>query len=279
MKFDFPIVLRRPLIVFDIESTGISPRADRIIELAALRLNPDGTRDDRVWLLNPTVKIPVESIAIHGITDAEVANCPTFAEKAFEIFTFFEGCDLGGFSVGYFDAQILNEEFLRCGIRDFHPDGRAIVDAQKIYHKREPRDLTAALKFYCNRDLGADAHGALADAQATLEVLVVQLARYPDLPRSVEALDRMFNPQDPLNVDRQGRWRWMNGEVCVNFGKKKGTKLRDLANDPHEGHAYLEWMTRGDFPEDTRQVAEQALKGVLPTKGQSVAQKLASGER
>ncbi len=260
----FPIPLRKPLIVFDIESTGTSPRADRILELAALRLNPDGSRDERVWLVNPTVKIPVESIAIHGITDAEVAGCPTFADVALEVFSFFSGCDLAGFSAGYFDAQILNEEFLRCGIRDFHPEARALVDAQKIYHKREPRDLTAALRFYCGRELGADAHGALADARATLEVIVGQLVRYPDLPRDVDALDRMFNPQDPFNVDRMGRWRWVNGEVTVNFGKKKGMTLRALTADRHDGQSFLKWMVKGDFPEDTRAVAENALRGIFP---------------
>ena len=267
MKTEFPIALKRPLVVFDIEATGLSPRADRILELAALRLNPDGTRDDRVWLLNPEMKIPVESIAIHGITDAEVADCPTFADKALEIYSFFEGCDLGGFAVGYFDAQILNEEFLRCGIKTFHPEARAMVDAQKIYHKREPRDLTAALKFYCGRDLGDAAHGALADAEATLEVLAGEMERYPDLPRDVDALDKLFNPVDPLNVDRMGKWRWVNGEVTVNFGKKKGTKLSDLMADRLDGHSFLKWIARSDMPEDTRAVAENALRGYLPTLG------------
>lgn len=268
MKYDFPIVLNRPLVVFDIESTGISPRADRIIELAAIRLNPDGSRDEREWLLNPQMKIPIEAVAIHGITDEEVADCPTFAEVATEIFMFFEGCDLAGFSAGYFDAQILNEEFLRCDIRNFHPEGRALVDAQKIYHKREPRDLTAALKFYCNKDLGEAAHGAMADTRATLEVLIGQFERYPDLPRDVPALDEMFNPRDPLNVDRMGRWRWVDGEVCVNFGKKKGVKLRELVDGTiSDGKSFLKWMTKSDFPEDTRVVAEEALRGFLPTRG------------
>ena len=266
MNHVFPIALRRPLVVFDIEATGLSPRADRVIELAALRLNPDGSRDDRVWLLNPGVKIPVESIAIHGITDAEVAGCPTFAEKALEIYSFFEGCDLGGFSVGYFDAQILNEEFLRCGINTFHPEARAMVDAQKIFHKREPRDLTAALKFYCGKDLGEAAHGALADAEATLEVLAGELEKYPDLPRDVEALDKLFNPVDPLNVDRSGKWRWVGGEVTVNFGKKKGARLRDLMADRLDGHSFLKWIVRSDLPEDTRAVAENALRGFVPTR-------------
>jgi DNA polymerase-3 subunit epsilon len=261
----FPIPLKRPLIIFDIEATGLSPRADRILELAALRLNPDGSRDDCVWLLNPTVPIPIDSIAIHGITDEEVADCPTFADVALEILTFFEGCDLGGFASGYFDIQILQEEFLRCGIKTFAPESRAMLDAQKIYHKREPRDLTAALKFYCGRDLGEDAHGAFADAEASLEVLIGQFERYPDLPRDLNALDMMFNPRDPLNVDRTGRWRWVNGEVVLNFGKKKGAKLKDLIADK-EGQSFLKWMIKGDFPDDTRAIAEQALRGYLPTR-------------
>jgi DNA polymerase-3 subunit epsilon len=265
----FPIPLKRPLIIFDIEATGLSPRADRILELAALRLNPDGTRDDRVWLVNPTIKIPIDSIAIHGITDEEVADCPTFADVALEILTFFEGCDLGGFASGYFDIQILQEEFLRCDIKSFAPESRAMLDAQKIYHKREPRDLTAALKFYCARDLGEDAHGALADAEASLEVIVGQLERYKDLPHDVDALDAMFNPRDPLNVDRSGRWRWVDGAVTLNFGKKKGTKLADLMKD-QEGKAFLKWMIKGDFPDDTRAIAEQALRGYLPTRMTSV---------
>ncbi len=262
---DFPIVLRRPLVIFDIESTGLSPRADRIIELAAVRIEVDGSQQERVWLLNPDVEIPEEVIAIHHISNAEVRDCPKFADVAQEIFEFFKGADLGGYSIGYFDTQILNEEFRRCDILDFHPEGRAIWDAQKIYHKREPRDLTAALKFYCNKDLGDAAHGALADTRATIEVLKAQLDHYGDLPRDVDALDRMFNAKDPKNVDRMGRWRWMNGAVCVNFGKKKGEKLEDLAGDKQDGHSFLKWMLRSDFPDDTRLVAEKALKGIFPT--------------
>ncbi|MEG2414705.1 MAG: 3'-5' exonuclease [Kiritimatiellia bacterium] len=260
----FPLPLKHPLIVFDIESTGVSPRADRLIELAAIRLNPDGSQDEKVWLVNPTVKIPVESIAIHGITDAEVATCPTFADKALEIFSFFGECDLAGFSVGYFDAQMLNEEFITAGIRDFHPEARYLLDAQKIYHKREPRDLTAALKFYCGKDLGADAHGALADTRATLAVIIGQFEKYPDLPHDLEAIDKIFNPQDPLNADRMGRFRWIEGEITVNFGKKKGQKLRDLAADKQDGRSFLRWIIKGDFAEDTRRLAEDALNGKIP---------------
>ncbi len=260
-----PVTLRRPIVIFDVESTGLSPRADRIIELAAIKLSPDGHQEERTWLINPGMEIPEEVIAIHHITNADVRDCPHFEDVAQEIYDFFDGCDLGGYSIGYFDTQILNEEFARCNLFDFHPESRAIWDAQKIYHKREPRDLTAALKFYCGKDLGDAAHGALADTKATLEVLLGQLERYPDLPRDVDALDKMFNPKDPKNLDRMGRWRWMNGAVCVNFGKKKGEKLLDLAADKRDGHSFLKWILRSDFPEDTRFVAEQALKGLFPT--------------
>ena len=264
---NFPIKLRRPLIVFDIESTGTSPRADRIIELAAVRLNPNGSRDEKTWLINPERKIPVETIAIHGITDAEVADCPYFRDVALDILTFFADCDLAGFSAGFFDIPILNEEFLRCGITDFRPETRALVDAQKIYHKFEPRNLSAAMRFYCNREIEEIglAHSAMTDTKATIEVLIGELNRYPEseLPHDIDALDKMFNAKDPFNVDRAGRWRWSEGEVVVNFGKKKGEKLRDLVANK-DGQSFLKWMIKGDFPPDTRDVAEKALAGIFP---------------
>ena len=152
-------------------------------------------------------------------------------------------------------------------IKHCPPETGARVDVQKFNHKREPRELTAAWKFYCGKDLGDAAHGALADAEATLEVLAGEMERYPDLPRDVDALDKLFNPVDPLNVDRMGKWRWVNGEVTVNFGKKKGTKLSDLMADRLDGHSFLKWIARSDMPEDTRAVAENALRGYLPTLG------------
>ena len=166
--------LDRPLVVFDIESTGVNPRQDRIIELAAIKLNPDGTEVTKTWLLNPTIPIPPETTAIHGITDDIVRDCPTFADAADEIFNFFADCDLSGFNADRFDIPCIEEEFARVG-RDFGASRRRHVDVQRIYHKMEPRDLTAAVRFYLGRD-HVGAHGAEADAAATVDVLKAQMA-------------------------------------------------------------------------------------------------------
>lgn len=256
---DLPLKLDRPLVVFDIESTGISPRADRIIELAAIRVETSGKKRSRDWLLNPTVPIPLETTAIHGITNEIVADCPTFADVAGEIRDFFAGCDLAGFNHTRFDIPMLCEEFTRVGI-DFAVDGRRTLDAQRIFHQREPRDLTAALAFYCD-EIFTEAHGASADTEATLRVLAGQFKRYPDLPRDMEELDRLLNPRDPFSVDRSGRLRWVDNEITINFGRKKGRRLRDLvANDA----SFLNWMLRSDFPPDTRQIVRDAMDGKWP---------------
>ena len=251
--------LDRPLAVFDIESTGISPRRDRIIELAAVKVNTDGAEETRCWLLNPTVHIPEETTAIHGIADADVKDCPTFAERAQEILAFFEGCDLSGFNADRFDIPCLEEEFARVRI-NFAAGRRRHVDAQRIYHRKEPRDLAAAVRFYCGR-AHEGAHGAEADATATLEVLKAQLTRYPDLPRDVDALDEYLVPHDHLNADRNGFFRWKDGEWTINFGKKRGESLkRILLEEPN----FLRWMIKGDFDTEVRMIAADALEGRLP---------------
>lgn len=255
----FPIKLERPLIVFDIEATGISPRADRIIELAAIRIEPDGSEVKGYWLLNPGVPIPVETTAIHGITDDIVKEQPTFKEKALEILTFFGEADLAGFNAGRFDIPMLAEEFARASI-PFDADRRRLLDAQRIFHTKEPRDLSAALNFYCART-HTDAHGAEADVRATLDVIIGQFARYPDLPQDMNTLDRTFNPIDPFNVDRSGRLRWVNDEVTINFGKKKGCKIKDLVKDDP---GFIKWIIKNDFPQDTRMICENALNGIFP---------------
>ena len=255
----FPIELKRPLVVFDIESTGISPRKDRIIELAAVKVGVDGEEERRCWLLNPTVHIPEETTAIHGIADEDVKDCPTFAEKAKEIFAYFEGCDLSGFNADRFDIPCLEEEFARCGF-NFAAGRRKHVDVQRIYHRKEPRDLTAAVRFYCDRAHDG-AHGAEADAAATLEVLKAQFARYADLPQSVDALDEYIAPHDPLNADRNGMFRWKDGEWTINFGKRRGESLkRIMINEPN----FLRWMVKGDFDTEARMIAADALEGRLP---------------
>ena len=227
--------LDRPLVVFDIESTGVNARQDRIIELAAIRIEPDGTETEKCWLLNPGVPIPPETTAIHGISDEVVKDCPTFADKAEEIAAFFKDCDLSGFNSDRFDVPCLEEEFSRVGL-NFGASDRRHVDVQRIYHKREPRDLTAAVRFYCGRD-HVGAHGAEADARATLDVLKAQLEKYGDLPKT-------------------------NGQWCINFGKKKGVSLKELFL--HEQN-FLKWFVKGNFETDARMIVQDLLeRGVLP---------------
>ena len=249
------LALDRPLAVFDVESTGLNPRTDRIVELSVLRVGPDGSRETRTWRFNPTVPIPPETTAIHGITDEMAASQPTFAEKAAEILDFFKDCDLGGFGLSKLDIPILDEEFARCGLRS-NPDARRMFDALRVYHAREPRDLSAAMRFYCGEE-HVGAHGAEADAAAALRVLEGEFEKYADLPENPDAFDAAFNPRDPSFLDREGRFRKVDGRTVVNFGKKKGKFLDDVADaDP----SFLRWILHGDFAHDTKKVAADALE-------------------
>ncbi len=252
--------LDRPIAFFDIESTGTSPRADRIVELCVIKLFPDERKETHCWRINPQIPIPAEATEIHGISDADVASAPTFMELADRIWEVFENADLGGYNLVRFDVPMLVEEFARVG-RKFDPESCRIIDAQRIYHQREPRDLSAAMRHYCNEEL-VGAHGAEADVDATIRVLEGQLAMYEDLPMDVEALDAYCNPRDPSWVDRQGRLVWQNGEVALNFGRKKGMRLRDLAE---QDQGFCNWILRSDFPQDTRQIVQDAMDGTFPT--------------
>jgi DNA polymerase-3 subunit epsilon len=254
-----PLKLDRPLAALDIEATGITPLADRIVELAIIRVAPDGTRETRTWRVNPGIPIPSEATAIHGIRDADVAACPPFVRIAEEVYYFLEGCDLVGYNLARYDIPMLTEEFRRADVR-FDVDNRRVIDAQRIFHRREPRDLTAALAFYCGATHDG-AHGAVADAEATLRVLEGQFAKYPDLPRDLDALNAYCSPRRANWVDRVGRLRWENGEVVLNFGRMKGTSLKTLiADEP----GFLQWLLRGDFPRDTKEIVKNALANRWP---------------
>lgn len=252
--------LDRPLVVFDIESTGTSPRQDRIIELAAIKIMPDGTEERKCWLLNPGVHIPEETTLIHSIADEDVADCPLFSEKAREIYEFFDGCDLSGFNADRFDIPCLEEEFARVGLL-FGSSARRHVDVQRIYHRMERRDLSAAVRFYLGKNHDG-AHGAMADAEATLGVLCSQLERYGELPHTVQEMDEYLVPRDPLNADRGGMLRWKDGELTVNFGRKKGVSLAKLfKTEPN----YLRWIVKGDFDTEVRMIVDDLLRnGRLP---------------
>jgi len=259
--------LDHPLAVFDIEATGTSPRADRIVEIAVIKMEPDGTRSTHTSRVNPGIKIPAEATRVHGITDADVAACPSFPDIAPGLFELLQGCDLAGYNLLRYDIPMLVEEFLRAGI-DFRAEGRRVVDAQRIFHRREPRDLSAALLFYCDAS-HSDAHGAEADAAATLRVLEGQLKTYPDLPHDIGQLDLYCNPRAPDWADRTGRLRWVNGQVVLNFGKRKGEPLKDIIErDPN----YIKWMLTSDFPRDTQEIVRAATEGTWPTPPESTTE-------
>lgn len=253
------IKLERPIAFFDIEATGVSPRADRMVELCMIRIRPDRSAATLTYRLNPEMHIPEETTAIHGITDADVKDCPTFAQIAQEVADFLEGCDLGGFNILRYDIPMLQEEFTRAGMK-FTTDTRRVLDVQRIFHRREPRDLSAALKFYCG-DAHVDAHGAEADVIATIRTFAGQLERYPDLPHDIAALDAYCNPQNPTWVDQTGRLKWSGNRVLLNFGKNKGKTLKSLIDgDP----GFINWLLKSDFPADTREIVINAQKGIWP---------------
>jgi DNA polymerase-3 subunit epsilon len=243
--------LKRPLVVFDLETTGISISTDRIIELAYIKVMPDGSEQMQTMRFNPGITIPPEVIKIHGITNEDVANCPPFATKAKELADAFKGCDFAGFNSNKFDFPMLVEEFLRAGV-EFDVDNRKFVDAQRIFHMMEQRTLTAAYKFYCNKEL-TDAHSAAADTKATLEVLKAQIAHYDALENDIDQLHRISGQTN--QVDLAGRMILNDkGEVVFNFGKHKGKEVtKVLLSEP----AYYQWMMENDFPLDTKRKLTQ----------------------
>lgn len=251
--------LDRPLAVFDIEATGTSTRSDRIVELAIVRLMPDKTRSTHTFRVNPRMPIPPEATAIHGISDEDVAGSPVFSDVAGEISGLLDKCDLAGYNIIHFDIPLLTEEFIRAK-REFTIEGRRIIDAQRIFHIREPRDLTSALAFFCG-ETHHEAHQAESDAIATIKVLEGQFERYPDLPRAMDELHAYCNQRKPDWLDRMGRLKWTDGKIVLNFGKKKGVPLRDLIkNEP----GFIKWMLKGDFPRDTQEIVRNAMADKWP---------------
>jgi DNA polymerase-3 subunit epsilon len=252
--------LQRDLVFFDLESTGIDPRNDRIVEIAGLKLRADGGTEMKSLRLNPGRPIPKESSAIHGITDDDVRHSPSFEAVAPELRQFFEGADLAGFNLVRFDIPLLTAEFERVGYR-FSLLERRVIDTQTIFHKLEPRTLVAAFKLYVGRDL-SNAHSAAADACATAEVLAGQLARYPELPADVDALDA-FCREARGGIDLGGRLFWQNGEAVLAFGKHRGKPLKEVAK---KDRGWLEWVAGpdADFLSDFKDLCAAALAGRFP---------------
>ncbi len=262
------LVLRKPLAFFDLETTGINTAKDRIVEICIMKAMPGGDVVSKTQRVNPGIPIPLESSLIHGIYDDDVKDAPLFKTIARNLAQFLEGCDLAGFNSNRFDVPLLVEEFLRANV-DFDVKSRRLLDAQRIFHLMEPRNLTAAYKFYCDKDL-IGAHGAEADTLATLEVLNAQVQRYKgQVTRADSGQDVLFdNDMDVLhsltanrNVDLAGRIILNNEGVEVfNFGKHKDRPVLEvLQKEP----AFYDWMLKGDFPLDTKRRLTEILLRML----------------
>ena len=240
--------LKRPIIFFDLETTGVDAAHDRIVEISMVKVEPDGSKQVKTRRINPEMPIPAEATAVHGISDEDVKDEPTFKQIAKSLAKFIEGCDFGGFNSNRFDLPMLVEEFMRAEVDvDFRK--RKFVDVQNIFHKKEQRTLVAAYKFYCDKDL-ENAHSAEADTLATYEVLEAQIARYGDIGDTIEEL-AAFSTHGEV-VDFAGRIALNDkGEEIFTFGKYKGRKVEDIFRDEP---SYYSWMMQGDFPLYTKKV-------------------------
>jgi len=246
--------LERPVVVLDTEATGANPRADRIVEIACVKIDPDGRQDRWVRRVNPEMPIPPAAIAIHGIRDEDVAALPPFRQIAAELAGFLEGCDLAGYNITGFDLPILRLEFLRAGV-PFDIANRRFLDAQRIFFAREPRHLSAAARFFCQLE-HEGAHGALPHAEMTLKVLVGQLERYAELPRSVPELHELYCAGLDCDMDPEGRFRLIRGEPTVNFGKNRGRTLKEMSR---QEPGFLRWILKGDFSQPVKEIAKKYL--------------------
>jgi DNA polymerase III subunit epsilon len=253
--------LTRPIAFFDLETTGIKVTVDRIVEICIVRVAADGTSKIKTLRINPEMHIPEEVTAIHGITDEDVKDAPKFSEVAHELLQFLDNCDLAGFNSNHFDIPLLAEEFFRAGV-DFDLKGRRFVDVQNIFHKMEPRNLRAAYKFYCGKDL-INAHSAEADTMATYDILLAQLDRYQDVAiddrkgkpyypvvNDIKALSEFSNAS--RNVDLIGHIVFNEKDVEVfNFGKHKGKAVSQVFRDEP---SYYDWIMKSEFPLSTKKV-------------------------
>jgi DNA polymerase-3 subunit epsilon len=244
--------LSRPICFLDLETTGINVSTDKIVEIAIVKISPDGSQVIKRKLINPEMPIPKSASDIHGISDEMVKDAPTFKSVANEIKQFIEGADLAGYNSNRFDIPMLNEEFLRAGV-SVDVESRKLLDVQKVFHMMEQRTLTAAYKFYCQKNLD-DAHSAEADAVATWEVLEAQLLKYPQIGNTVEAIVK-FTGEDQI-VDFARRFVIENGVEVFNFGKHKGKPVTQVLKEEPQ---YYDWMMKGDFALHTKQKLTEIL--------------------
>lgn len=259
-KINSLLKLDKPLVIFDLETTGLILTMDKIIEIAYIKIFPNGRvmKDD--IFINPEMEISKESTEIHGITNDDVAQMPPFRGKAKELFDVFAGSYYGGFNVINFDLPMLKREFIRVGM-DFEFTPNDIVDSKMIYHYMEPRTLSAAYKYYCGKE-HVDAHSAIADVEVTAEILVNQLEKYQEA-QDWEFLHRIHQTSDDRYVDNERKFYWRNGEAYFSFSKYKDTPLAEVAKTDI---GFLQWIMTADFSDETKNIVEKALGGEFPKK-------------
>ena len=243
--------LTKPIVFFDLETTGINIAKDKVVEISILKVFPNGNKESKTWLVNPEIEIPKEASDIHGITNEKVVTEPTFKELASKINEMIEGCDLAGFNSNRFDIPLLAEELMRAGI-DFDMNDRKAVDVQVIFHKKEQRTLSAGYQFYCGKEL-VGAHGAEADTNATYEILLAQLDKYTDIENTVDALSEFST--HGKRADFAG-FILMNDEdqEIFSFGKYKGRTVEEVLK---ENPGYNAWIQNADFPLYTKKVLRE----------------------
>ncbi|MGO4290959.1 exonuclease domain-containing protein [Chitinophaga sp. RAB17] len=253
------LLLKRPLAVIDLETTGTNVASDRIIEIAIIKVFPDKTTQSKVKRINPGMPIPAGSTAIHGIKDEDVKDAPTFKQAAHELKQFMDNCDLAGYNSNRFDIPLLVEEFLRAEI-EFDVSKRKFVDVQRIFHLMEKRTLGAAYKFYCDKQL-ENAHSAEADALATYEILEAQLGRYEQLQEDIDSLADFTKEEDYIDFAR--RLVMQGGNEVFNFGKYKGRSVREVLKAEPQ---YYDWMMKADFPLNTKQKLSEIFHNMMLKK-------------
>jgi DNA polymerase-3 subunit epsilon len=261
--------LTNPLAFLDLETTGLNIASDRIVEISIIKIMPNGDKEIKTKLINPTIPIPAEVSLVHGITDKDVKDKATFKEVAQELIDFIANADLAGYNSNKFDIPLLAEEFLRAGV-DFDVKTKKLIDVQNIFHKMEKRTLSAAYEFYCNKEL-KDAHSAEADTLATFEILDAQIARYKDLKPNTTFLSEFS--QMTNNADLLGRIVYnKDGVETFNFGKHKGkTVLEVLDKEP----GYYSWMMNGDFPLYTKKILQEIKENIKIQQQQPTIKKVA----
>lgn len=238
--------LTKPLAFIDLETTGVNLATDRIVEIAIVKILPDSKRSTKRRLINPQIPIPKQASDLHGITDEMVKDAPTFKQLAHELKQILDGCDIAGYNSNRFDIPLLIEEFLRAEV-DFDMKGRRLLDVQNIFHKMEQRTLSAAYKFYCNKNLDG-AHSAETDALATAEILSAQLQRYPELGTTIDSVIKTIGEEQIVDFAR--RIIIENGVEVFNFGKYKGRSVAEVLKAEPQ---YYDWMMKAEFPLYTKQ--------------------------